>query len=719
MGSRSLIMQNQPSLFTQIRHPFAWFSPDERQDILANAEHPLWSRFISEASEHFAASGKLPLPTFPLFCHDGDLDEVMALAIVAFVRGDKTHWQWIGEWLAEMASYARTALPLWKENRNQVLRGNWPHASNPRQFIEGFTRDGLYWVEAGLMSSVLHLLDLLESEAPQALSEPDKITLLDALADYATRYAFHEESVKYSNRGIWANAGVLISALCTRDSMRAGLLLQQCHRRSAELRSTFFDDGMHAEGSPDYHLMAADGLLCYSSLARNALGENGVFEAHSGTDSPFERYPSFVEIVKAGMKTVLPGPTPWNQPRGCSVSIPLSVNPSLLYAYKISQDPELGWFIQQCESRQDRRRPSPLRVTSSALLGLGNYQPLLNFWIYRNPRTVRAPQSLLDVLPDHGSLVSRSGWDAEASSVTVRFGYEGTGKGHRDHGQILIKSGPDILLADPFPRHGPAGLDSSLFHNTVTLNRREPIGTIGRLLARQSLSGVDAFLITNQGGNLPHRYHLHDPREESQYWFANQPGSPDFRFDRAVTHLHRRRVIGIDLVTSLNGQEADMDWFFHTYLRPDGYDPTLSSREDLYQLQQRNVLSPEKSLPITLHGDPVSVPAGKSWTCLWRGKNRQALFSVAPLDHDLLIDFGSHYSEAHRSGDGISYEAEQDYFLRLRTSASRARLVWSLDWSENPSPVEWRAADETVTAVMDGLEFGCDFAASTIALLPP
>jgi hypothetical protein len=473
---------------------------------------------------------------------------------------------------------------------------------------------------------------------------------------------------------------------------------------------------MHAEGSPDYHMMAADGLLCYSSLARNALGENRVFDAHSGGDSPFERYPSFIEIVKAGLKTVLPGPTPWNQPRGCSVSIPLSVNPSLLYAYKISQDPELGWFIQQCEARQNHRRPSPLPVTPAALLGLGNYQPLLNFWIYRAPRETRPPRSLLDVLPDHGSLVSRSGWDAEASSVTARFGYEGTGKGHRDHGQILIKSGPDILLADPFPRHGPAGLDSSLFHNTVTLNRQEPIGTIGRLLARQGAPGVDAFFLTNQGGDLPRRYHLHDPREESQYWFANQPGSPDFCFDRAVAHIHKLRVVGIDRVTPFEDQVAEIDWFFHTPLRPDGYDHTLPRREDPYQLRQRNVLAPERSLPITLYGNPVSVPAGQIWTHVWRGETRQALFSIVSLDDDLVVDFGSHFSAAHRSGDGISYEAEQDYFLRLRTSSSSARILWSLDWSEEPSRLEWRSSAEAVTAGMGDIEFYCDFAASTIAL---
>jgi len=274
-------MDDGKSLFETKAHPFVWFAPAEREAILANARHPVWGRFLGEVEAHFARRGELTRPVFPVFCHDGDLDEVMALSILAFVQGEKRHWQWIGEWLGEMAAYARTAMPLWREHRNLVLQGDWKQKSNPRQYFEGFTRGGLYWVEGGLMSSVLHLLDLLESEAPWALGEEDKTTLLAALSDFADRYAFNEEGIKYSNRGVWANAGLLISAITCRDSLRAKVLLLQCQRRNEELRSTFFDDGLHAEGSPDYHMMAADGVLCYTALAASALEDAEAFAGGS------------------------------------------------------------------------------------------------------------------------------------------------------------------------------------------------------------------------------------------------------------------------------------------------------------------------------------------------------------------------------------------------------------------------------------------------------
>ncbi|GEM_PF-2153623 len=710
------------SLFSRQLHPFVWTTPADRADVLANVNDPIWHRFLEEAEQHFATRGELRPATFPVFCHSGDLDEVMAVSVLAYVRDERRYWRWIADWLRGLLAYYHQAEPLWRENRARIMRGEPTTLAaaipNPRQYFEGFTEMGRYWVEAGLSSAVLHLLDLLEAYAPTELNDAEKAGLLEVIGNFADRYAFHEEAFKYNNRGMWANAGVLLAGVARANPKTGALLRLQSARRNEEFRSTFLDDGFHVEGAPDYHLMAADGLLAYLLTASHLEPSQDLFAGADGA-GPFQRYPSFVGIVRAYLRTVLPGPVLMNNPRGCSVSSPVTVRPALVQAWRLTRDPEIGWFLRQRMGEVFDAYQTPLQVTKTALLGLGHYQPLLNFWLHRPVDEVRPPTRRCDVFPEHGGVFSRSGWGPEASCVTARYGYEGTGKGHRDHAHVSVIAGGVGILKDPFPRFGPDGLESSVFHNTVTLDNAEPAAVIGSLQGSASKPGLDAFLVSNSGGALPDRIFLHDPREETHYWFTNDPEPADFGFQRALLHLHDRCVVMVDRVVA--DRPRRIDWFFHSALCPQNYDASDAGRSDAYQLRRRNVATPPAVLTLMLRG-PVRRVAREACLVIPLGNGAPgAALRLISLETPLDIETGH---SAEGTGNVGAFKGEIDYFVRARTEAREAFAVWVVTWGDTPSDVMAERDDRgAVHLTVNGgpaapVSLQVDFNAGTLELSP-
>ena len=677
------------SLFEELKHPFVWTKAEDRETVLANVNEPIWHRFLEEAETHFAKSGELTRPQFPVWCHDGDLDEVMAVCVLAYVRNDPKLWHWVGDWMREALAFYREILPVWREHRYAVMRGE-PYegcSSNTRQSFEGFVRGGCYWVEAGMSSVMFHLLDQLEAYAPDELNQSEKIGLLEAIGDYADRYAFHEERLKYNNRALWANSAILLAGIARPDGRTGEILRFQAERRHAELRSAFLDDGFHIEGAPDYHLMAADGLLCYLLTASNLAGGESVFEGISG-QGPFEQYPDFTEIVRAYLKTVIPGPTLWNHARGCSVSTPVTVRPALVAAWRNSRDSELGWLLRERMGNVDPNPyKTPLNVTNAALLGLGHYQPLLNFWLFREVDQCHSPKSTYDNMSGYGTVFSRSSWGSDASCVTARFGYEGTGKGHRDHGHVTAAVAGVELLKDPFPRYGPEALNTALFHNTVILDECEPKAVVGLVQTETNAEGVDACLILNSGGEEPNRHLLHDPAEETNYWFDNQPTDPDHCFQRAVIHLHGHGLILVDRV--VGESKRCIDWFFHSDIPMQGYDSDAKTRETVYQRQRRIRIFPAPRIPMSFSGPTVSLESGqaKVWNYA-TDKLVNASFQAIPLDQTMSVDFGHHIHSSGEMPDGTPQHYEEDYYLRARSESGSARAVWAVSWGESPLDVD-------------------------------
>ena len=691
-------MRRAESLFARLPHPFAWTVEAERKKVLENVEEPIWNRFLEEAEAHFDIQGGLPPPRFPIFCHNGDLDEVMSLAVLAYARPQSRYWSWIADWLRGMISYYRHSHPIWREHVNLILQGKAvPGApqSNPRQFFDSYNQFGAYWVEGGIVSCVLHLHDLLESEAPEALSTEEKNILEEALASFAERYAFHEEAFKYSNRGLWANAGILISGITHADPEASRLLLHQAGQRYQQLRSTYFDDGMHGEGAADYHSMATDGLICYAITASRIHPETDPWSATAPQpDNPYLGYPAIESLVKAYATTVVPGEVLRRNPRGCSVYEPVPCGPALVAAAARSRDPELEWLLR---SIQDSRVPgllTPMRVTPAALLGLNQYMPLINFWLYRPIGTGRAPGPGLRVLKDHGAAYSRSGSEPDASFVWARFGYEGTGKGHRDGGHVAVVGDGRDILSDPFPRFGPPGLGTAPFHNVVVADRREPPATIGVLSSQIGQPGLDAFLLKNTGGSLPKRSYLHDPREESNYYFTKKPvTNPPFLFSRAVVHLHRRAVLFVDGVEG-NGEqpgESLYDWFFHTPLLPEIFDSSATPEVEHYASTPADRLDAGKSVEIPVQGRPVSVRRGEWASFRLEGKS-PALLRMIGLDADFSSQAGHHFFTEAREQNRLQAVVAEDYFLRFRTSARKARALWLFSWGETSPQIELEAA---------------------------
>jgi len=711
----------ESSLFSQLKHPFVWTTPEDRSAVLANVNEPIWHRFIEEAERHFDQIGGLPLAKFPVFCHSGDLDEVMAVCVLATVRDDAKLWHWIGDWMRGALAYYQLQAPQWLENRYAIMRGERPEGGqdNSRQFFEGFTKGIHYWVEAGLTSVLFHLLDQLEAYAPTELTELEKLGVLEAIGDYADRFAFHEERLKYNNRGMWANAAVMLSGVARLDARSGDLLRYQAARRNEEFRSTFLDDGFHIEGAPDYHLMSCDAMLAYLLTASNLQSDIDVYAGKSGTGA-FEKYPSYLETVRAYLKTVVPGPTLWNHTRGCSVSSAVTIRPAIVNAWRLSQDEEIGWLLGARMGAVDKRaNQTPLAVTNAALLGLGHYQPLLNFWLFRPVTECAAPKTIYNNMEGYGTVFSRSSWEGDASCVSARYGYEGTGKGHRDHAHVALSVAGVHILKDPFPRFGPEGLNTSMYHNTVTLDNKEPLPVVGRILTELNETGCDAILIDNSGGCEPDRIFLGDPCEETNYWFTNHPQAPGFSFLRAVIHVHAGCVILVDEVAGNETQH--IDWFFHSDLSSEGYDPEAAVRQERYQARQRIVVVPAPIIDMSFRGQGMDCSAGELQR--FQLQDPELKPSLSCLHPDVAIHFerGHHVHVMEASLGGGTYVGEQDFYIRARAKADQARVCWATTWGNSAPQIEAKPTaagyDLTVTAGGDTWSVTIDFTQKQIQLL--
>jgi hypothetical protein len=675
--------------FSRLKHPFVSTTAAQRAEVMANVNDPLWHRFLEEAERHFANVGGLPAPKFPLFCHDGDLDEVMATVVLAYVRQDRALWRHVGDWVRALLTHYRQVAPQWKAHLAMVPQGIKPPTANQdnlAQFFDSFTRGCNYFTEGGLMVAFLHLYDMLEAYAPDELSVTDKLLLEDLLADYAVRYALHEEALKYSNRGLWANNGILVSGLTTRDPERAKLLLDQSWRRYQEFRSTFFDDGSQHEGSMGYQVMSVEGIFYYALTAAQVFPGRDCYGATKKDEatSLYLGYPDYVELARAYYRTAIPGPTLRSSPRGSSESVPLSLSTCFLHAYAVSRDPELGWFIQQRAGKINQRCLTPMKVTPCEVLGLGLYEPLKSFWVYRPVTEAHVPRRRLDVLTDHGGVFSRSGWGEQASCVTARFGYPGTGKGHNDHGHVSLSvAGVDVLV-DPFPRVGPKGHDSSLFHNTVVLDNAEPGAVIGTLHSRSEVEGADGFLVFNDGGELPRRIFLHDPREDANRWFSNPPSTPAHRHRRAVIHAYDRGLVLADLVDRAESASArpHIDWFFHSALTPADFTANASFSSELYTMRKKNIMDKAAPLEMATQGKRTA-PVGE-WTKVeWKKGDFRARLHVMPLDGPVEFSFGRHQIAGTNGWDQTLKAGEANYFLRARQEGLRGRVVWAWSWDAN------------------------------------
>lgn len=675
---------NSSSHFFDIAHPFVWTSGADRTEVLSNVNEPIWHRFLEEAESYFEHSGGVRSASFPLNCHRGNLDEVMAACVLAYVRDDTKYWSWIADWLRGVLSHFRTVIPLWREQRYQIVMGGRPEGcpENVRQFFQALSMGKSYWVEGGFNSVLMHLLDQLEAYAPDVLSSDEKYGLLDAVSDYAERYAYHEEKNRYNNRAMWANAAILLAGIAHSDPRTSQLLRIQAARRNQELRTTYLDDGFHVEGSPDYHLMATDALLAYLLPVSHLTPDVDVFACDNG-DNPFGRHPSFVQSVKAYLHTVLPGPTPWNQPRGCSVSTPVTVRPALVQAWRLSRDPGIGWLLNARMGVVDEMvNPTPLKVSNVALLGLGHYQPLMNFWLYRPVEDVHLPKSTYFNMADYGSVSSRSGWDDKASCVTTRYGYEGTGKGHRDHAHISLTVGGINVLKDPFPRFGPKGLETAMYHNTVVLDESEPAAVVGLVQDEFRGDGIDAFMIVNSGGHEPERLFLGDPCEETNCWYTNHPQKPDFKFQRVVIHLYNKGLILVDAIQCTTSR--CIDWFFHSDLMTVAYDNNAAVRTSTYQSRQRAVPISPTPIDMSFRGETEKAIAGQWLRHEMQEPSLKPHWQGLCLDAPLVLDRGHYCHKENRSIGGGSYVGENDYYLRARVKATQAQVVWAVTWGASP-----------------------------------
>ncbi|MBC2602751.1 hypothetical protein [Puniceicoccus vermicola] len=115
------------TLFSRLPHPFVSSTSAERPGILQNLENPIWHQFVEESEKHFRTVGGLRPPHIGhYFCHNGDLDEVMATAMLAYIRDDRQLWFEVGDWLRALLQHYKSLKEVWAERFAQISLGKWP-----------------------------------------------------------------------------------------------------------------------------------------------------------------------------------------------------------------------------------------------------------------------------------------------------------------------------------------------------------------------------------------------------------------------------------------------------------------------------------------------------------------------------------------------------------------------------------------------------------------
>ena len=622
------------SLWHEIAHPCVWMTPEDFPRLQVNAKLPFWKEKLDRYRAELAELDQLSIqgPTGAMgmtgFCsvtidfHPGVNMMALKAGMCRAVDQDDHTGKLIASFLEEVVSYYHSKSPIWRDRMGGLNKGTWT-GDNWGGLAENHIIDPMIWF------STAHLYDMIYGKG--FLSDELAGEFETMMGMFHQLCCLHEEMQKMdNNRAAWLNGGSYLSALFDENPIRAKVTMDKCVANMPRLMSTILDDGCHYEIGP------------YSEAAVKAIQYNArIIRNVQGTDffKPGDYGPGFEAALWGWVNRLIPG----SSLRLLTMRDRVNHWDATCYAYKEYHTPEVGWAI----NRMHERPWVPM---------FRHWPQGSEFYTYQQPDNVKAPTFLDSHFDQAGIAILRSSWKADACSLFFRYGFQGSSHGGgQDKLNFELTCNDEPILCDPLIS------ERSHDRNLVVVDGHTQQQCNGKALHvnvenRDRLQVVSAL---GGMGSMPDRPVFHDPRSEVGYWCTqNEECFPGMaRHRRSILFVDRRYWIIRDTLWSLDENEHQYQWMFHSFGKPQGVNEIQERVEHTYDIKrlywsERPI--PEKRLtnrhPLTQAGQYGFASDKASADLLFVGVNMDV-----PSTIDLWQGSAKHhYCGTPEGGDGMA-----------------------------------------------------------------
>ena len=517
------------SLWQEVRHPFFWFQEQDLPRLRYNAELPFWKSKFEAWRRELEQFDHLPIVTPTIDFHLGTNTNALKAAMCFVVDGDEHFGRLVADFLSSVIAHCRTR-PDWRVRMGTNGPGEWT-GNQWGGLAENHIIDPQVWLSCG------HLYDVIYGK--NFLSEADSQAFEDMMALCHQVSCLHEEMHKLdNNRSIWLTAGGYLSTLFDRNPIRAGAARERLRGNMYRFLETILEDGIHYEIGP-YGPGSIAAMQVFARCIRGAEGMDFFSQKVDGV--------GFEEAYRSMAASFIPG----SSLRMPCVRDRVNHWESLCAGYLEYNSPDLAWVVS--------------RMADRAWVPMFRHWPQgFEFYTYKEPTNARKPTRFHSHFQSSGISILRSSWNADASSLYFRYGFQGSSHGGGlDKLNIELTCNDEPLIADPMLT------ERSHDKNVVIIDGHNQEQCTGKLLYSDLREEAPVQVVSALGGfgSWPKRKFLQDPRAEINYWSTKSeecfPGVARMR--RTVVLVQKCVYVIRDTLWALDGKEHEYQWLFHTF----------------------------------------------------------------------------------------------------------------------------------------------------------
>lgn len=516
----------------ELAHPFLWVTEADLPRLRHNAALPFWRPKFEAWRRELRALDRLEITTSTIDFHKGTNKEALKAAMCWLVDGDEHYGRLVASFLSGVVAFYRKS-PDWR-----AIMGTHGMGYGTGENWGGLTNNHI--VDPQMWLSTAHLYDVIHGRGFMTVEDTADFERMMAL--FYQLSCLHEEMHKMdNNRSVWLCAGGYVSTLFDSNRAMADATRERLRDTMPRFLDTLLEDGWHYEiGGYAPGTVAA--MQVFARVIRGAEGVDYFRQKVGGI--------GLEEFYRTLVYTFLPG----SSLRSFCYRDRVNHWESICAGYLEYGIPELGWAVSRIG---DRPRVPMFR----------HWPQGFEFYTYKDPVDVEPPAQRHSHLRATGIAFLRSSWDADASSLYFRYGFQGS-----SHGGGLDKLNVELTCADEPLIADPILSERSYDKNVVLVDGVCQEQCSGQLLYENLDESAPIQCVSALGGfgSWPKRAFLNDPRAEINYWCTKHeecfPGRARMR--RTVAQVLKRVYIIRDTLRSLDGEEHDYEWLWHTFNQP-------------------------------------------------------------------------------------------------------------------------------------------------------
>ncbi len=650
-GPDNLSGAAEKSFWQEISHPFFWITEKDLPRLKQNAESPFWKEKFDSWRLELRKLDSLQITTPTIDFHIGTNKTALKAGMCYIVDGDERYGRLIGSFLSAVAEFYRQS-PDWRKlmcaNDSTRFTGNqWGGLTNSHIV------DPQMWLSMGHLYDLIYGRDLMPTK--------DSETFEEMMALFYQLSCLHEELKKLdNNRAVWLAAGGYLSTMFDRNRRRGDYMRKQYRETMPHFLETILPDGIHYEiGGYGPGTIAA--MQVFARCIRGAEGIDFFQEKIDGI--------GMEEAYRAWAGTLIPG--------GTSLRLPClrdRINhwDSIGAGYLEYDIPEIGWALSKIHER-------------SWVPMFQHWPQGFEFYTYKEPADPHPPCPRHNLFPAAGMAILRSSWEPGATSIYFRYGFQGS-----SHGGGLDKLNFELTCHDETLIADPMLTERSYDKNVVVVDGQCQEQCSGKLLyaAIDENTQVQYVSALSGFGTWPNRPFLNDPRAEINYWCVkNNECFPGLvRMRRTIVQVAGHVYIIRDTCWSLDNQEHDYEWLYHTFAQPE---PGKFRRREVRVYEPRRIFHSEPTPPLRRKVD-VYLPPTPMLRCAARETMLIMQWSATGASPPREIGISREparyaFNGSPETGDGFSSEIINRLHLQTRgTDISLTMLLIPYAFNEKP-----------------------------------